>query len=237
MYNMVIDAEIKAIKEKGWFESFDVEKLIKEERIVNQRTKEKSSILKCIKKSTSPKPEKIFNALKLFNKNETKVVILGQDPYPNLNDAQGLAFSSENHEKQDSLENIFKAIDLYCKTNKKRNTNLEQWAIKYKVLLLNTALTYESDDNKIKRKHINAWQPFIVEILKELNDIDNLQVFLWGTKAHKYKSFFNNKAIKIYETKHPSKRNQKSAEKFLEKAPNDFEKCTKALGINIWSEI
>ena len=68
----------------------------------------------CIKYCTSPKPTDIFNAFKLFPIEETKVLILGQDPYPEPDKAHGLAFSVKNEKKRAaSLTKIFKYMPGY----------------------------------------------------------------------------------------------------------------------------
>ena len=122
--------------------------------------KQLEDIISCINSCTSPKKEDIFKAFSLFNPSETRVLILGQDPYPD-NDkyrvlhygkrAHGLAFSFKNGQEpaEDSLLNIFKAIDIYKNEEAENfsdiyawNTNLEIWARNNKILLLNTALTY-----------------------------------------------------------------------------------------------
>lgn len=173
------------------------------------------SIIDCIKKCTSPRASKknnpiteddlklIFKAFSLFKPSETRVLILGQDPYPEKEKAHGLAFSfKKNQEPDDSLLNIFKAIEKYKKENnikitkpiKEWNTNLETWAENNKILLLNTALTFESKGNP----HFKYWNDFIKNIIKILvqtkldNNCNNkLAIFLWGEKAQKifFKSF------------------------------------------------
>ncbi|MHA1796588.1 MAG: uracil-DNA glycosylase, partial [Promethearchaeota archaeon] len=94
-------------------------------------------------KKILPAPENIFNAFKFTPFDQVRVVILGQDPYPNIEHAHGLAFSIPRTTTNlpPTLKNIFKELwaDLGIKA---QHGNLEHWA-QEGVLLLNTALTVE----------------------------------------------------------------------------------------------
>ena len=158
-------------------------------------------IKECIANCTSPDKKDIFKAFTLFKPEETRILILGQDPYPNPERAHGLAFSFENSKPaDDSLLNIYKAIEECKKANNVKiekeitewATNLEKWATTNKVLLLNTALTHENTDESTIKKHTNAWEPFVKQIISNLinskintKDTQNneLAVFLWGKSA------------------------------------------------------
>lgn len=203
--------EDKYIKE-GWFDNIDINSF------TNNENKYQTSIIDCINNCTSPRASEknnqiteddlklIFKAFSLFEPSKTRVLILGQDPYPDDDEyrvkhygkrAQGLAFSFLNSKKDegkpepaaDSLENIFEAIAEYKKQNDDIytwNTNLETWASKNGILLLNTALTFESED----KSHFEYWNDFIKNIIKILvqtkldNNCNNkLAIFLWGEKA------------------------------------------------------
>ena len=149
----------------------------------------------------TPEKEDIFNAFNLFSIEETRILIIGQDPYPDPERAHGLAFSFKNGQEQanDSLLNIYKAIEEYKEANNitiekditEWNTNLEKWATTNKVLLLNTALTHENPDENIIKKHKDAWKPFVKQIICNLikSKIDKqnnkLAVFLWGIPSQK----------------------------------------------------
>ena len=156
-----------------------------------------NAVKKVIKESTSPILDNVFNAFNLTNYNDVKVLILGQDPYPNPMHAHGLAFSSRNTTTPGSLRNIFKAIDAVYESNLvlNKNNDLTNWA-KSGVLLLNTSLTYRSVDvnvvglktnnsqNKEKKFHLKTWEPFIdLIIAKLLNRNKKLVMFLWGGDA------------------------------------------------------
>lgn len=208
----------------------------------------------CIKKCTSPAKKDIFNAFRLFPMKDTKVLILGQDPYPEPDKAHGLAFSVKNKKKRAaSLTKIFKAVEMCHKFNsKKRNYNLEEWACNEKILLLNTALTYEKtktfegeykykkdlpknkldqlekDQDKIQKNHINSWHDFTKKVLENLFEEkkQNLVVFLWGEKAQKLfeecKYHTNIDNKKIFITCHPKKR---FGNQFLNEASIHFKDC------------
>ncbi len=162
---------------------------------------------------TSPRKEDVFNAVKLFKPNETKVLILGQDPYPAIKKACGLAFlhnTEEYNKVDDTLKNILSAVDssktsqssiIYNKTDFK--IDFKKWASDNKVLLLNTSLTYrmhpdkgkpyKSKEDKNKRKletkflkvaHQALWKPFIKSVISNLvQTTSTLVVFLWGEDA------------------------------------------------------
>ena len=154
------------------------------------------------KKTIFPKKANIFNALKLTDYNNVKVVILGQDPYHGIGEAQGLAFSvPENIKMPPSLRNIFKELneDLGIKREKH---SLEDWA-KQGVLLLNTILTVEED--KPLSHQNQGWEIFTDQIIKKINNSDNPVVFvLWGASARSKKVLINNKKHYIIESAHPS---------------------------------
>jgi len=175
------------IADNGWLSREEVQTFISDENII-----------KAINESTSPVYENIFNALKLVSYDAVKVLILGQDPYPNPLHAHGLAFSSKNSTTPGSLRNIFKAIDSLYGSNlvEKKNNDLTPWA-EEGVLLLNTALTYknvcnetlplkDNKKNQAKEKtfHMSVWEPFInLIITKLLNRNKKLVMLLWGGDA------------------------------------------------------
>ena len=137
----------KELIKNGWLNETEVSRFLNDENMVRS-----------MKESTSPSLNNIFNALNLVPYDKVKVLILGQDPYPNPLHAHGLAFSSLNKTTPGSLRNIFKALDsLYGSSLvDKKNNDLTPWA-KSGVLLLNTSLTYkntfdESLSDKEKQK-------------------------------------------------------------------------------------
>ena len=94
------------------------------------------------KKIIFPKIEDVFSAFKLCNYHKLKIVIIGQDPYHNINQAHGLAFSTKSKKLPPTLVNIFKELVNDLKIEFPRHGNLENWA-KQGVLLINSILTVE----------------------------------------------------------------------------------------------
>lgn len=136
-----------------------------------------------------PSQDNIFNALKLTSLANTKVVILGQDPYYNKDragnsHAMGLSFSSKSTSVPKSLQNIFKllSIDLGIEQPKK-TADLTKWG-EQGVLLLNATLTVEAGKPNSHLKY--KWETFTDEIIKKLVESKQPMVFLlWGSFAQK----------------------------------------------------
>lgn len=150
-----------------------------------------------------PKAENIFNALNLVNFEDVKVVIIGQDPYHEPNQAHGLSFSVEKDVSiPPSLQNIYKELqsDLGCKIPK--SGNLTKWA-KQGVLLLNTVLTVrKSCANSHKEK---GWEEFTQRIIELLNKREKPVIFiLWGNSAKSLERFITNPKHKVIKSAHPS---------------------------------
>lgn len=150
-----------------------------------------------------PKMENIFSALKLTTYKDTKVLILGQDPYHGPNQAHGLAFSVNPGVKTPpSLLNMYKELKDELGLYIPNNGYLVPWA-KQGVLLLNTALTVRAGE---ANSHSGmGWEIFTDNIIKHLNAREEPVVFvLWGNNARKKKSFITNKQHFILEGPHPS---------------------------------
>ena len=150
-----------------------------------------------------PKREQIFNAFKLI-KGNIKVVIIGQDPYSNKNQANGLAFSvNKGVSLPPSLRNICKEIGNEFGINMNYSNGDLTYLASQGVLLLNTILTVRekeplSHDNKI-------YKELFLCILKYLDSLENNIVFLlWGNNAKKYEKFITNKKRLVIATSHPS---------------------------------
>lgn len=150
-----------------------------------------------------PKKEDLFNALKTTSYANTKVVILGQDPYHNENQAHGYAFSVlEGNPFPPSLRNIFKELENEYQTPIHRSSNLEDWA-KQGVLLLNTILTVKAHQ-PLSLQNL-GWQEFTLDILKQINKKPEPVVYLlWGAKAIEYKKYLNNPNHLVLTSPHPS---------------------------------
>jgi len=154
-------------------------------------------------KTIYPIPQNIYSALRLTSFENTKVVILGQDPYHEENQAHGLAFSvNKGVQIPPSLQNIYKELqdDLGCYIP--NNGFLESWA-KQGVLLLNTCLTVEA--HKANSHTNKGWEILTDEIIKKLNEKDEPIVFiLWGRNARNKTKYITNPKHLIIESAHPS---------------------------------
>jgi uracil-DNA glycosylase len=132
-----------------------------------------------------PVPEKVYCALQLTDFDQVRVVLLGQDPYHEAGQAQGLAFSVPDGMKvPPSLRNIHKELDrdldLTCSN---RSNDLSHWATQG-VLLLNTVLTVEAGKARSHRGW--GWEEVTDVIIRSLNDRrENLVFLLWGNDAKK----------------------------------------------------
>lgn len=154
-------------------------------------------------KTIYPPEEDIFNAFKLTPLSDIKVVILGQDPYHEKNQAHGLAFSTpEGNPIPRSLSNIFKEIRNEYGYKIPHNGCLDKWA-KQGVFLLNTVLTVEEAN---ANSHSGCgWQRFTDNVITKINKQNQPIVFmLWGKQAEKKKEFLNNPNHLVLVTSHPS---------------------------------
>lgn len=155
------------------------------------------------KNTIYPIPQDIYNALRLTSYKDTKIVILGQDPYHEPHQAHGLAFSvNKGVEVPPSLVNIYKELnaDLGCKIP--NHGYLVKWA-NQGVLLLNAVLTVRAHQaNSHKGK---GWEELTDTIIKKLNDKYEPVVFiLWGANARSKKQYITNPKHLILESVHPS---------------------------------
>lgn len=150
-----------------------------------------------------PSQDDIFSAFHLTPYEETKVVILGQDPYHGKGQAHGLSFSVKPGVKvPPSLKNIYKELydDLGCEIP--QHGYLVRWA-KQGVLLLNTVLTVrEGKPNSHKGK---GWEKFTDQVIQALNQREKPIVFiLWGRHAQEKKALITSSHHLIIEAAHPS---------------------------------
>ena len=154
-------------------------------------------------KTIYPKKSEIFNAFRHTSYKDTKVVILGQDPYHGENEAEGLSFSVKTGiRKPPSLNNIYK--ELYDDLNIPicENGSLLKWT-EEGVLLLNSVLTVEKD--KPASHQGLGWEQFTDAVIKKINEKDTPVVFiLWGNYARKKKDLITNKKHLVIESAHPS---------------------------------
>ena len=150
-----------------------------------------------------PPKNYILRALSLTDYNDVKVVILGQDPYHGVGEANGLAFSVNDGIKlPPSLQNIYKELNSDLNIPISTKGDLTCWA-KEGVLLLNTVLTVEKD-KPASHKNL-GWEKFTDAIIKKVNEKDTPVVFiLWGNFARNKKSLITNPKHLVLESSHPS---------------------------------
>ena len=153
-------------------------------------------------KTIFPPANKVFYALRMTPYKSVKIVILGQDPYHGVGEANGLCFSVNHGIKMPpSLNNIYK--ELYSDLGITRtDTDLTDWASQG-VLLLNSVLTVEKD--KPASHKFVGWEEFTDEIIMKLNDHDTPIVFiLWGNFAKSKIKYITNPKHLIISSSHPS---------------------------------
>ena len=154
-------------------------------------------------KTIYPCYDNVFSALKYTSFEDTKVVIIGQDPYHGENQAHGLCFSvMEGVKLPPSLRNIFKELNSDIARPITENGDLSGWA-KQGVLMLNSVLTVrEGSPNSHKGK---GWELFTNRIIEELNKKTTPVVFLlWGANAQKIGDSVTNPLHTKLESVHPS---------------------------------
>ncbi len=151
-----------------------------------------------------PKMNDIFNALKYTSFRDTKVVIIGQDPYHGENQAHGLCFSvMKGIEPPPSLKNIFKEIESDLGVTQPAHFGeLTAWA-KQGVLLLNNVLTVRAGTPNSHKT--SGWEKVTDRIIKELNNKTTPVVFLlWGNNAIQKAKIITNQIHTKLTTVHPS---------------------------------
>ena len=150
-----------------------------------------------------PLAENIFNSLNYCKFEDVKVVIIGQDPYHQPNQAHGLCFSvQEGQTPPPSLKNIFKEIESDLGIKCLPSGDLRRWA-KQGVLLLNTVLTVrQSQPNSHKDK---GWETFTKHIISLINQKDEQVIFvLWGNNAKIFLPLIDKEKHLILTAPHPS---------------------------------
>ena len=182
MWNKIIERE----QNKQYFK--ELQKFLNEEDIAKQ---------------IFPKKNDIYNAFKYTPFDNVKVVILGQDPYHNYEQAHGLAFSVLKGNKiPPSLRNIFKEYNSDLGYDIPTHGDLTKWS-QEGVLLLNTILTVEAHKPLSHKK--KGWETFTDVIIQELNKDNSPKVFvLWGNNAIAKEKLLSNPQHLIIKTSHPS---------------------------------
>ena len=150
-----------------------------------------------------PKGTDIFSAFDHCPFQETKVVIIGQDPYHGPNQANGLCFSvKDGIPHPPSLVNIFKEIKTDVEKPYPKSGNLERWADQG-VLLLNATLTVRAHQAGSHQK--KGWEQFTDAVIQTVsNELEGVVFLLWGGFAKKKSSLIDKTRHHILTSGHPS---------------------------------
>lgn len=150
-----------------------------------------------------PKATDIFNAFHYTSYENLKVLILGQDPYHNVGQAHGLAFSVKEGVKiPPSLANIYKELNSDLGLEIPNTGYLKSWTDQG-IMLLNTTLTVRAHQPMSHSKI--GWEIFTNAVIEKINEKKDPVVYiLWGNHAKERKKFINNKNHLIIEGPHPS---------------------------------
>ena len=149
-----------------------------------------------------PARENVFSALHHTSYADTKVLILGQDPYHGPNQAHGLCFSVQHGVAvPPSLVNIFKELHGDLGVPIPDHGNLQAWA-RRGVLLLNTTLTVRA--GQAASHQGKGWETFTDEVIRVVNEKPFVVFVLWGAHARKKKSLIDATRHAIIESAHPS---------------------------------
>ena len=151
-----------------------------------------------------PSADDIFNAFHFTPLSKVKVLILGQDPYHNENQAHGLSFSVPESQRDipPSLQNIYKELQSDCGCYIPDNGYLKKWADQG-VLLLNTVLTVRA--HQANSHQGRGWEQFTDAVIQAVNAQDRPIVYmLWGSPAQKKIPMLTNPKHLILKAPHPS---------------------------------
>jgi uracil-DNA glycosylase len=152
-----------------------------------------------------PKDAEIFNALNSTRFKDIKIVIIGQDPYPGEEQANGLCFSVRKGKAiPRSLQNIYKEIEAEYPIKMPPHGDLKGWA-EQGVLLLNATLTVQQDSPGSHQR--KGWERFTDAIIRAVNERRKHVVFvLWGRCAQKTSALIDRERHLVLEASHPSPR-------------------------------
>lgn len=155
------------------------------------------------RKEVFPKKEDLFNAFDLVPFDKVSVIVIGQDPYHDVNQAHGLAFSVKKGNKiPPSLRNIYTELFNDLGILPCPHGDLTKWA-QQGMLLMNTVLSVEAHKAHSHKKQ--GWEIFTDNVIKALNADDNPKVFiLWGNPAIKKEELITNDKHLVIKSSHPS---------------------------------
>jgi len=181
-----------ATKLRGFIQSSDFDKILE----VLYKLREEG-------KRFTPPLKQVFRAFEECPHDKLKVIMIGQDPYPQFGVADGIAFSCGNTGKvQPSLKNIFEAINetVFGGLPIENNPNLTRWA-NQGILLLNSALTCQIDK---PGSHTAIWKDFVAYAMDILNYTDSGLIFvLMGKQAQELEGLIGEHHY-IIKTAHPA---------------------------------
>jgi uracil-DNA glycosylase len=146
-----------------------------------------------------PTEDRIFQAFKYFELKDTKIILLGQDPYISCEQAMGLSFSvPKGCPLPPSLRNIYKELGI----ENIKNGDLTPWVKNNQLLLLNTSLTvFEGKSNS----HHDIWSDYTNRLIKDISDkTDHIIFLLLGNNAQSKSKFIDTKKHIIIKGVHPS---------------------------------
>lgn len=170
-----------------WWNLFDINILADTLNILDKLYKTKNIF---------PQQHNVFRAFHECKYDDCKVVIIGSDPYPQKNVANGLAFSNNIDNK-----NISPSLQVLLKASGSTDKTLESWC-KQGILLLNTALSVVEGKPS---SHLLLWRPFMRSFLKNLSEWETGIIYiLLGKDAQGLKLFINTKLNDVLEENHPA---------------------------------
>ena len=154
-------------------------------------------------KTVFPPGPEIFNAFQHTPIDQVKVVIIGQDPYHNFDQAHGLSFSVRKGIKvPPSLRNIYKEQERDLGIENGEHGDLTQWAVQG-VLLLNSVLTVEA--HQAASHQGKGWETFTDAVISQINEhCENVVFLCWGSYAQKKVRFIDQQKHLVLKSVHPS---------------------------------
>ncbi|WP_456437324.1 uracil-DNA glycosylase [Psychroserpens sp.] len=150
-----------------------------------------------------PPVKQIFSAFNYCHFDDVKIVIIGQDPYHGIGQANGLSFSvNDEISHPPSLINIFKEIETDLGFKHPKSGNLERWS-KQGILLLNATLTVRAHQAGSHQK--KGWENFTNAVIKTINNEKKDVVFLlWGGFAKQKAKLIDENKHQVFTSGHPS---------------------------------
>ena len=180
----------------NWIRVIDVNELNKVTGIIGN-----------IRKPICPSIPDVFRSFTLCPYEDLKVVMIGQDPYPQKDIATGVLFGNRSEVSEDNLSPSLKIVkEASINFEVPHNSiifdqTLESWA-NQGILMINSALTVEM--NKIG-SHVMLWRPFIASLLKKLSENETGIIYvLFGKQAQTFKPYINKQFNTVLEENHPA---------------------------------